>query len=45
VRPELSRRCEGVIVGSALREGSVAGRPIDRARAGAFAQAFRAAFK
>ncbi len=35
-------RAHGVIVGSSLREGGVAGGPIDPARADAFARAFRA---
>jgi membrane complex biogenesis BtpA family protein len=38
-------RCEGVIVGSALRGDGVAGGPVDAARARAFATAFRAAFR
>lgn len=42
--PVLAATCDGVIVGSALREGGRPGGPIDPARAGAFAQAFRAAF-
>lgn len=36
--------CDGVVVGSALREGGRAGGPIDAARASEFADAFRAAF-
>ena len=41
---EIARSCDGVIVGSALREGGVAGRGVDRERAAEFAGAFRAAF-
>ena len=41
---EIARSCDGVIVGSALREGGVAGRGVDRKRAAEFAAAFRAAF-
>jgi len=40
--PELAALVDGVIVGSALREGGVAGGPIDPARARAFARAFGA---
>ena len=42
--PELASRCDGVIVGSALRANGVAGGSIDAARAAAFAKAFRSAF-
>ena len=41
----LAEHADGVIVGSALRDGGVAGGPIDPARAVAFAKAFRAAFR
>jgi membrane complex biogenesis BtpA family protein len=41
----LSTRCDGVIVGSALRADGVAGGPVDGARAKEFARAFRAAFQ
>jgi len=41
---ELAKRADGIIVGSALREGGVAGGPIDAKRAHAFADAFRKAF-
>ena len=40
----LATKCDGVIVGSALREGGIAGGPIDPKRAAEFAAAFRAAF-
>ena len=40
----LSRISDGVIVGSALREGGIPGGPIDAARARAFADAFRKSF-
>lgn len=40
----LAEHADGVIVGSALRKGGVAGGPIDAGRAKAFAKAFRAAF-
>jgi hypothetical protein len=40
----LARLCDGVIVGSALRAGGVAGGPVDPGRAEAFARAFFAAF-
>ncbi|HEY1692441.1 MAG TPA: BtpA/SgcQ family protein [Polyangiaceae bacterium] len=40
----LAGQCDGVIVGSALRAGGVAGGPVDLARAEAFARAFFAAF-
>jgi uncharacterized protein len=42
--PRLARLCDGVVVGSALRDGGVAGKPVDPRRAEAFAQAFAAAF-
>ncbi len=42
--PELASLSDGVIVGSALRDGGIAGGPIDRARAASFALAFRRAF-
>jgi membrane complex biogenesis BtpA family protein len=42
--PALVPLADGVIVGSALRASGTAGGPIDRARATAFAMAFRAAF-
>jgi len=42
--PALSRRCEGVIVGSALRADGIAGGPIDARRASEFARAFRTSF-
>ncbi len=42
--PALAEKCDGVIVGSALRVDGVAGGPIDAARAAAFARAFRKAF-
>ena len=41
----LAEHADGVIVGSALRDGGVAGGPIDPSRAVAFANAFRAAFR
>lgn len=40
----LAGACDGVVVGSALRPGGVAGGPIDAALASEFAEAFRAAF-
>lgn len=42
--PELAKRANGVIVGSALRRGGIAGGPIDPKLARDFAQAFRASF-
>ena len=42
--PELASKCDGVIVGSALREGGIAGGPINAKRAHDFASAFRKAF-
>jgi membrane complex biogenesis BtpA family protein len=42
--PVLAELSDGVIVGSALREGGRAGRPLDPARIEAFARAFRAVF-
>ncbi len=42
--PALASRCSGVIVGSALRKGGVAGGPIEAPLAREFAAAFRAAF-
>jgi membrane complex biogenesis BtpA family protein len=42
--PALAPRCNGVIVGSALRANGVAGGPVDTERAREFARAFRAAF-
>jgi predicted TIM-barrel enzyme len=44
VLPTLARRCEGVIVGSALRADGIAGGPIDPKRASEFARAFRTSF-
>jgi membrane complex biogenesis BtpA family protein len=41
----LAGLCDGVIVGSALRAGGVAGGPVDPERAQAFAAAFRRAFQ
>lgn len=41
----LSAICDGVVVGSALREGGRAGSPIVAARASELADAFRAAFR
>ena len=41
----LAEHADGVIVGSALREGGLAGGPIVAARAAEFAKAFRAAFR
>jgi membrane complex biogenesis BtpA family protein len=43
--PALARLADGVIVGSALRKGGVAGGAIDAPRAAKFAKAFRAAFR
>jgi membrane complex biogenesis BtpA family protein len=40
----LAETVDGVIVGSALRDGGVAGGPIDRARAAAFARGFAQSF-
>ncbi len=40
----LAAHADGVIVGSALRDGGLAGGPIDAARAASFARAFRSAF-
>jgi uncharacterized protein len=40
----LAPRCDGVIVGSALRADGTAGGPVDATRAREFARAFRAAF-
>ena len=42
--PALAGRCDGVIVGSALRADGVAGGPVDSTRAREFARAFRSAF-
>jgi hypothetical protein len=42
--PVLAARCDGVVVGSALREGGRPGGAVDRAHAAAFARAFRDAF-
>ncbi|MGH7293745.1 MAG: BtpA/SgcQ family protein, partial [Polyangiaceae bacterium] len=42
--PSLAEQCDGVIVGSALRPGGVAGLAVDPTRAKAFARAFSAAF-
>jgi len=42
--PALARLCDGIIVGSALRAGGVAGGPIEHARANDLARAFRAVF-
>ncbi|HEY2516211.1 MAG TPA: BtpA/SgcQ family protein [Polyangiaceae bacterium] len=42
--PALARRCDGVIVGSALRVDGMAGGPIDATRAKEFARGFRSAF-
>jgi uncharacterized protein len=41
--PALADLCDGVIVGSTLRAGGVAGGPIDAERAARFAEAFRRA--
>lgn len=41
---DLAGVCDGVVVGSALRDGGVAGGPIDAERAAEFAAAFRKAF-
>jgi hypothetical protein len=43
--PGLAGLCDGVVVGSALRSSGIAGGPIDAARAAAFAEAFRRAFR
>jgi membrane complex biogenesis BtpA family protein len=43
--PELVEFCDGVIVGSALREGGVAGGPVDAARSAEFARAFASTFR
>jgi membrane complex biogenesis BtpA family protein len=43
--PALAEKCDGVIVGSALRADGIAGGPIDAARAREFAAAFRKAFR
>jgi membrane complex biogenesis BtpA family protein len=40
----LASRCDGVIVGSALRAAGIAGGPVDEKRAHEFVRAFRAAF-
>ena len=42
--PSLAQRCDGVIVGSALRSNGVAGGPVDERCAQEFAKAFRSAF-
>jgi membrane complex biogenesis BtpA family protein len=42
--PSLARRCDGVIVGSALRADGVAGGPVDVKRTLEFARAFRSSF-
>jgi membrane complex biogenesis BtpA family protein len=42
--PDLAGACDGVIVGSALRDGGIAGGPIDATRAASFAKAFRRLF-
>ena len=42
--PALSALCDGVIVGSALREGGTAGGPVDPSRARELARSFRRAF-
>jgi hypothetical protein len=42
--PRLASRCDGVLVGSALRAGGRAGEPLDAAAVEAFAAAFRRAF-
>jgi membrane complex biogenesis BtpA family protein len=42
---QIAAMCDGVVVGSALRAGGVAGGPIEPARAAAFARAFRAAWR
>jgi uncharacterized protein len=42
--PRLAGLCDGVVVGSALREGGVAGGPVSPRQADAFARAFVAAF-
>ncbi len=41
---DLARASDGVVVGSALREGGVAGGPVDPTRAKEFAAAFKTAF-
>ncbi|MEO6576053.1 MAG: BtpA/SgcQ family protein [Polyangiaceae bacterium] len=41
----LAAHCDGVIVGSAIREGGIAGAPLDPVRCRAFAEAFRSAFR
>lgn len=41
---ELARASDGVVVGSALREGGVPGGPVDAGRAREFAAAFKTAF-
>jgi hypothetical protein len=43
--PQLGKLCDGVIVGSALRPGGVAGLPVDPQRAVSFARAFSDAFE
>ena len=40
----LAAHCDGVIVGSAIREGGIAGAPLDPVRCRAFVDAFRASF-
>lgn len=42
--PKLGALCDGVIVGSALRRGGIAGGRIDASEAAGFAKAFRKAF-
>jgi uncharacterized protein len=42
--PSIARRCDGVIVGSALRADGIAGGPVDARRAQEFTRAFRSAF-
>lgn len=42
--PRLAGLCDGVVVGSALREGGVAGGPVDAGRAERFARTFAATF-
>jgi membrane complex biogenesis BtpA family protein len=42
--PALASRCDGVIVGSALRADGVAGGPVDEKRTHEFVRAFRVAF-
>jgi uncharacterized protein len=43
--PRLAALCDGVVVGSALRTDGRPGGPVDGSKAGAFARAFRQAFR